>query len=50
MKKKEPTYKENKFRAFIKRSSEPLLGMQNTHHQHQVQLETYKTVKDEDEI
>ncbi|XP_023331735.1 serine-enriched protein isoform X3 [Eurytemora carolleeae] len=35
MKKREPTYKENKFRAFIKRSSEPLLGMQNTHHQHQ---------------
>ena len=37
MKRREPTYKENKFRAFIKRSSEPLLGMQaGNHHQHQV--------------
>ena len=42
VKKKDPPRSENKFRAFIKRSSEPLLHMQN---QQQVRKETLFTKK-----
>ena len=40
-KKKEPTKHESKLKAFIKRSSEPLLIMQNTQHSQVIKVKIY---------